>query len=77
MLKLLMYFLTKSAQKVQLTLERYRFELGASTCMWNFFLLINTYYMIHGWLNLRIQNNRYGRQTVKLHVDFCVEGQQP
>ena len=49
MLKLLMYFLTKSAQKVQLTLERYRFELGGSTCMWNFFS-INKYILYDPWL---------------------------
>ena len=61
---------------IQLTLEQRRFELQGSTYMWVFFFqrYILQYYPISGWLNSWMGKFGYGGQTVKLYLDFQLQG---
>lgn len=55
---------------IQLTFEQYRFELLGPTYTQIFFKkYVLPYYMIQGWLNLRMWKCAYGGPTVKLHVE--------
>ena len=54
-------------------------QLTLNSNMWGWTLQVHLYafyfsnkYIIHGWVNPRMQSHRYGGLTIKLPADFCV-----